>query len=409
MGYLTPDGRWLVTAPPGDAPLRSWEVGSWQPGPTVPRPSAKPLALAPSPDGTVLVSMEPGPPRFFHPVTGKELATLEAPRNYGGAAGARFSPDGAWLAVATGNHTIHVWDLRAIRRGLAELDLDWELPAYRPPVAQDKVQPLRALVSSDVVQFLNGRSFLRGQEQTQAKQWLAAVDSYSKVIERDPSRPDAYHQRACAHAELDQWLQAAADFAKVAEFNPDQAGISYFRALACLAGDDLDGYRRTCARMLERIAPNARPADAYWIVWTCALGPGSTAEPAQTVRLAEKVVANPLPAFDSATALGASLYRARRFEEAAGRLREVVAAHESGKSVQRQPIAYTLYFLAMAEHRLGHSDEARKCLELAADSVAKREAKEGLDAFGVDTIPWNRRITLQLLHREAETVLKEPR
>jgi tetratricopeptide (TPR) repeat protein len=228
------------------------------------------------------------------------------------------------------------------------------------------------------------------------------------VIERDPSRPDAYHQRAWAHAELDQWPQAAADFARAAEFNPDGAGIWYFRALACLAGDDLDGYRRTCARMLERIAPSAKPPDAYWIVWTCALGPGATAEPAQTVRLAEKVVANPLPAFDSVTALGASLYRARRFKEAVGQLRQAVAAHGSGKSPQRQPIAYTWFFLAMAEHRLGHSDEARKCLELAADSVAKREGKEGLEALGENTIPWNRRVTLQILHREAEAVLKQP-
>ena len=161
--------------------------------------------------------------------------------------------------------------------------------------------------------------------------------------------------------------------------------------------------------MLDRIAPNAKPIDAYWIVWTCALRPGSTTEPAQTVRLAEKVAADALPGFDSITALGASLYRARRFKEAAGRLREAVAAHQSGKTVHRQPIAYTWFFLAMAEHRLGRSEEARKCLDLAADSVAKRGGKEGLDELGEETIPWNRRLTLQILRREAEAVLKEPR
>jgi WD40 repeat protein len=26
VSYFTPDGRWLVTAPPGDVPLRKWEI-----------------------------------------------------------------------------------------------------------------------------------------------------------------------------------------------------------------------------------------------------------------------------------------------------------------------------------------------------------------------------------------------
>ena len=73
-------------------------------------------------------------------MTGKELATFEAPRNYGGELGPRFSPDGSWLAVPTGNHTTHLWDLRAIRRGLAELDLDWDAPAYGPHVAHAKAR-----------------------------------------------------------------------------------------------------------------------------------------------------------------------------------------------------------------------------------------------------------------------------
>jgi tetratricopeptide (TPR) repeat protein len=405
MGYLTPDGRWLVTAPPGDAPMRRWEMGTWQPGGTLPRPSAKPLSLTPSPDGSVLVSMEPSPPRFFHPTTGKELATLEAPRNFGGAAGSRFSPDGTWLAVSTGNHTIHVWDLRAIRRGLAALDLDWDLPAYRPPASPDKSQPLRAVVSAEVAAYLSGRSYLRGQEQAQQKQWLSAVESFSKVIERDPSRGDAYYMRALAHAELAQWPQAAADFAKLAELNPDQ-GILYLRALACLAGDDIDAYRGTCAAMLERLGPSPTPGNAYHVAWTCALGPGATAEPAQIVPLAEKVVAALPPDADNLAVLGAALYRAGRYEEAVKRLHESAAARPAD-TLHRQSVEYTWLFLAMAEHRLGHADQARQWLDRAAKSITQPETKENASAPAEDSIRWNRRQTLQLLHREAEKVLKE--
>jgi hypothetical protein len=43
-----------------------------------------------------------------------------------------FSRDGSHLAAAAGK-TIHVWDLRAVRRQLRELDLDWQGPDYPPP------------------------------------------------------------------------------------------------------------------------------------------------------------------------------------------------------------------------------------------------------------------------------------
>jgi hypothetical protein len=50
-----------------------------------------------------------------------------------------FSPDGTRLITASHGKTggIHVWDLRAIRRDLKELRLDWEAPDYPPeaPVA----------------------------------------------------------------------------------------------------------------------------------------------------------------------------------------------------------------------------------------------------------------------------------
>ena len=406
MCYLTPDGRELVTTPPGDAPLRVWVVGSWQPDRTLPRPFAKPFAVAPSPDGTVLVSMEPGPPRFFSAVSGKELATLEAPRNYGGAAGARFSPDGTWLAVATGNHTIHVWNLRAIRRGLAELDLDWSLPSYPAPAPKDKAEPFRAVVSSEVAEYLNRRDFQRGQDESRAQEWQAAADSYSLVIERDPSRRDAYHSRGWAHAELEKWPQAEADFAKAVELAPDDAGMWYFRALVCLARDDIDAYHNTCAGMLDRFGRTPPRKDAYWMAWTCALRAESTSEPARAVGLAEILPIDATTDFDNLAVLGAALYRVGRYSEAAERLHQAVAAQVSD-TFQRQPITYTWLFLAMAEHRLGHFEEARQWFDRAANTIAEHESKNGADAPANDYIPWNRRVTLLLLRHEAEAVLKE--
>jgi serine/threonine protein kinase/WD40 repeat protein len=148
FAFFTADGRWLVTSPPGDAPLRFWQLGSWQSGPTLPNHTAKTGWLVPSPDGALLLRTGDAnnPPGLVDSGTGKALATLEPPRDVG-YSGQRFSPDGTRLAVCTGNHTIHVWDLRAVRRGLAEIGLDWNLAAY-PPADRKDNGPIRVEVVS---------------------------------------------------------------------------------------------------------------------------------------------------------------------------------------------------------------------------------------------------------------------
>jgi tetratricopeptide (TPR) repeat protein len=65
--------------------------------------------------------------------TGRELARLEDPeqaRITGAFASVAFTPDGSHLvATLTDRPYLRAWDLRAIRRRLAELGLDWDPPA----------------------------------------------------------------------------------------------------------------------------------------------------------------------------------------------------------------------------------------------------------------------------------------
>jgi hypothetical protein len=71
---------------------------------------------------------------------------LEPPLDVGYVVG-QFSPDGEKLVVGSGNHTMHVWDMREIRRELAELRLDWHLPTY-PPKAPREARPIRVEVTA---------------------------------------------------------------------------------------------------------------------------------------------------------------------------------------------------------------------------------------------------------------------
>jgi hypothetical protein len=46
-----------------------------------------------------------------------------------------LQPDGGRLAVACEGRVVQVWDLRSIRRQLAGMNLDWDLPPL-PPYAE---------------------------------------------------------------------------------------------------------------------------------------------------------------------------------------------------------------------------------------------------------------------------------
>jgi WD40 repeat protein len=117
------DGRWLAA---GHTQCRIWSVGSWIEGPAIGG-----AVLGFSPDGKILaVETGNGVVRLVNPATGHDYARLEDP-NQERASQVSFSPDGARLAIASADASaIHVWDLRAIRRNLGAVGLDWDAPEY---------------------------------------------------------------------------------------------------------------------------------------------------------------------------------------------------------------------------------------------------------------------------------------
>jgi Flp pilus assembly protein TadD len=137
----------------------------------------------------------------------------------------------------------------------------------------------------------------------------------------------------------------------------------------------------------------ASPEKAWLAAWTCVLAPDGVVEPGQVVELAEKLAAQDPKNRSRQTILGAALYRAGRFKEAERRLNQAAALPADGL----QPVEYTWYFLAMAHQRLGHAREARAWLE----KCHKQMEQKAKDA----NLPWNRRLSLELLRREAEALL----
>ncbi len=102
----------------------------------------------------------------------------------------------------------------------------------------------------------------------------------------------------------------------------------------------------------------ASPLPTNVVAWYCSLAPGMVADPEVPARLAELAVKGfrAQAKYIALNTLGAALYRAGRFEDAIHRLGEGIQL-KRGESTPQDWV-----FLAMAHHRLGHRDEARRWL-----------------------------------------------
>jgi tetratricopeptide (TPR) repeat protein len=124
--------------------------------------------------------------------------------------------------------------------------------------------------------------------------------------------------------------------------------------------------------------------------WSSVMARSEEPDFSETVRLAELGV-NGAPEYLKANhlnTLGAALYRAGRFAEAARRLEEAIQKRRG------VGMAEEWVFLAMAQQRLGHHDEARRWLDQLRD-----------DSPSVDGPGFWSELQVRLLRAEAEAVV----
>ncbi len=71
--------------------------------------------------------------------------------------------------------------------------------------------------------------------------------------------------------------------------------------------------------------------------------------------------------------------------------------------------AWDWLFLAMAHHHQGHTEPARKWLARAVTWLDETTAKKSDDAADSAPLPWDQRLSYQLLRREAESLIEPVR
>jgi serine/threonine protein kinase/predicted Zn-dependent protease len=208
---------------------------------------------------------------------------------------------------------------------------------------------------------------------------------------------EARVNRAQSLIHLGQWREAAGELAQASELQPDVAHLWRFQAIALLAAGDVNAYRQTCVAMVKRFEKSDSAWTACNVLVACVLRDGALADPAPLLPLAR--VAAPSWHFGT-YARGAALYRAGQYEES-------VRCFEAGAKAFR-PRPWDWCFLAMGHSRLGHTDQARRCLAEAVAWIeaANQEELDDLTATRPAWGAWSDRVIYPLLVREAEALLR---
>jgi tetratricopeptide (TPR) repeat protein len=280
-----------------------------------------------------------------------------------------FSPDGSRLVVTTNDRpapAVHVWDLRAIRRRLVELGLDWDAPPLPGSEASPGDQRDRPSLKVEV----DFGPLKRHSEQYQSHLEQYAVPAeelvtrYTERLRAHPDDPGSLHQRGHALLRLNRFEEALVDFAAASARRPLDAHLRAYHGV-CLF--DLKRY----APALDQLEPafQTDPETVRAIInldgtvnrlaWELVTGAEPRRDMVLAARLAAFAVALSPGEQMSLNTLGVALYRAGKFAEA------IEPLEKSLKAGKGQFDGFDLFFLSMAHHRLGQGAEARACFDRA--------------------------------------------
>jgi WD40 repeat protein/tRNA A-37 threonylcarbamoyl transferase component Bud32/tetratricopeptide (TPR) repeat protein len=383
---FSPDSRFLATGGHlRDGAIKIWEVTTGQLLRSFPGHEGLVSSLAFSPDGKRLVSaggLGTGGPipslKIWDPATGQEVFTLRGHRMM--VLCVAFSRDGRRL-VSAGIDGFKIW--------IAEEVTPQTFSARR-----------RALAQRIPTWHFREAAFANGNQE-----WFAAAFHLNRLIDALPTNPNLRVYRADVNAELGRWDAVAADYEQLLKLGIKSPTVRYRLALARLAAGDQAGYRSACKALLAQLGGGKSPDQVNTVVWACVLAPGAVEDPKRLAELAEKNLTG-LPKGDSnrypyTNTLGAALYRAGRYEAAVKRLREAIQIHGKGGT------AGDWVFLAMAHHRLGHGEMARKWLDRAVGEIDRLTAPLPRSALTATRRSWADRIELQILRRQAEKLIRK--
>jgi serine/threonine protein kinase/WD40 repeat protein len=188
--FFSPDSRALILSREDE--FSFWDLESLRPIRRLRREITHyPGHAAFSPDGRLMaMEMAPAVMSLMDTATGRTVARLEDPHG-DRATWQGFTPDGTRLVVvASYSSAIHVWDLRAVRGRLREMNLDWDWPEFAADSADDRATEV---VTVDALPA----------DQTPRQN----IERLRRAVERDPDSANACNSLAWAYLTAPETLR----------------------------------------------------------------------------------------------------------------------------------------------------------------------------------------------------------
>jgi serine/threonine protein kinase/WD40 repeat protein len=230
--FFTPGSRALIIAR-GDE-FSFWDVKTWQPTRRLRRDIAQyPGWVAFSPDGRLMaMEMAPAVIHLKEVATGRTVAKFEDPHG-DRACWQGFTPDGTRLVIVSRfASAVHIWDLRAIRKRLKDMNLDWDWPEFPPAATGDRAaEPLTIKVLPDTV---------AKTAPTPEQRARRAIERFRREVEANPDSAESCNKLAWVYLSAPEALRDVRDALPLAEEAVRLAagnaayrktlGVAYYRA-----------------------------------------------------------------------------------------------------------------------------------------------------------------------------------
>jgi WD40 repeat protein/Flp pilus assembly protein TadD len=224
-----------------------------------------------------------------------------------------------------------------------------------------------------------------------------AVADLSKVVELKPDDSEARQARGIIYAQLQNWGKASADFRKCMELGTTEWRINGWNALMLFAMGDSDAHVKSCDSILSEFGETEDIALANNIAWLCVRFRATLSDFARPLQLAEEAAEKDPECLNT---FGAALYRSKRYDDSVKKLEEAIKIQGRGGT------PHDWLFLAMAHHRLGHTEEAKKWLARAQEGIDQRtDEKPKEETSATRPLSWDQRLELKLIRAEAESLI----
>jgi serine/threonine-protein kinase len=259
---------------------------------------------------------------------------------------------------------------KPVTRSLDSWQTDPALASVRDPAAlaalPDSEREQWSRLWADVASAVAADPRLQGEQYAAHRDWAKAVDSYARSLARGPMDDGHF------------WYEYA--------------------ALLLLSGDR-SGYTKACSHTVKACGKPGGPR-GYHVARACTLAPDAVADPSLPGRLANKELQDNGKQFWSLTEQGAMAYRAGRLEESASFFEQSLRADSHpGRAV------VNWVWLALANQRLGKTDEAHRWLEKAQKWLDQYRDGVPPDAEAKTGLHLHNWLEANVLRREAETLL----